>query len=162
MKKNILFVTDRGDDADGGLSYALELARMMDKGISILLIRKNRLMEKFENLMSAVTFAEAGEHETAREMLAGSPAGAAPRKDDSPRRLEEQCHASGLAASVEKGSGDMVSALGDYLKSNKNVEMILLSPSITAEGVVSNRDFKRLISTASRPIVTLARPAHVA
>lgn len=161
MKRNILFVTDRGDDSDGGLSYALDLARMMDKGIAILLVRKNRMMEKFENLMTAVTFAEAGEHETAREMLRSAEA-----KDDRrpgpSQTLEERCTKSGLPAQVTNGIGDMVNALGAYLKSNRNIEMILLSPSLTEDGVFSAKDFKKLLATVSRPIVTLARPAHVA
>ncbi|HEY5999560.1 MAG TPA: hypothetical protein VI078_09725 [bacterium] len=161
MKRNILFVTDRSDDADGGLSYAFDLARAMDKGIAVLLLSKNRLMNRFESLMTAVAFAEAGEHETAREILA-QPAAAAEKDEASPRSIAEACAGSGLSTQISSGDGDMVSAVGSYLKSNRNVEMVLLSPSITAEGAVSSRDFKRLLSTVARPVVTLARQGHVA
>jgi hypothetical protein len=156
MKRDILFVTDRGDDTDGGLSYAFDLARTLDKGISVLLLRKERLMSRFETLMSAVTFAEAGEHETAREILAEGDA-ALPAEAARPRTLEEACAGSGLPTQISNASGDMVAAVGAYLKSNRNVEMVLLSPSITEEGAVSTREFKRLLSTVARPIVTLTR-----
>ncbi|MBI5101172.1 MAG: hypothetical protein HZB33_04985 [Nitrospirae bacterium] len=38
-----------------------------------------RLAEKIENMMMAITFAEAGEHETAREMM---------KKDDRPDKSD--------------------------------------------------------------------------
>jgi hypothetical protein len=79
-----------------------------------------------------------------------------------PRSIEEACAGSGLPTQISNGSGDMVSAVGSYLKSNRNVEMVLLSPSITEEGVVSTRDFKRLLSTVARPIVTLTRQERLA
>lgn len=162
MKRKILFVTDRYDDTDGGLSYAFDLARMMDKGISILLLRKERLMNRFETLMSAVTFAEAGERGTALEILAGEGKEPAAPVAARPSTIEEACAGSGLPTEISSGSGDMVSAVGTYLKSNRNVEMVLLSPSITEEGAVSTRDFKRLIATVARPIVTLARQERLA
>lgn len=160
MKKNILFVTDRSDDTDGGLSYAFDLARTMDKGIAVLLLRKERLMGKFEALMSAVTFAEAGEHETAREILAEEEGRSAARAASRPRSLEESCAESGLPTQITSGKGDMVTAVSSYLKSNRNIEMVLLSPSITEGGIT--RDFKRLLGTVSRPIVTLARHERLA
>lgn len=162
MKRNILFVTDRSDDNDGGLSYALDLARMLDKGISVLLLRKDRLMSRFETLMSAVTFAEAGEHGTAREILAEGSEGGADRAAGRPRSIEKVCADSGLPAQIASGSGDMVAAVGSYLKANRNVEMVLLSPSITEEGIASGRELKRLLNTVARPVVTLARQERLA
>lgn len=160
MKRDILFVTDRRDDTDGGLSYAFDLARMMDKGISVLLLRKERMMNRFETLMSAVTFAEAGERETALEILGESTEGTAVTASASARTIEEACAVSGLATQITNGTGDMVAAVGSYLKSNRNIEMVLLSPSITEGGVT--RDIKRLLTTVSRPIVTLARHERLA
>ena len=162
MKRNILFVTDQSDDTDGGLSYAFDLARTMDKGIAVLLLRKERLMSRFETLMSAVTFAEAGEHGTALEILDEGATGAEARAKSRPRTIEEACADSGLPTHIASGEGDMVTAVGSYLKSNRNVEMVLLSPSITEEGVVSTRQLKRLLSTVARPIVTLARQERLA
>lgn len=162
MKRDILFVTDRGDDADGGLSYAFDLARTLDKGISILLLRKQRLMSRFEALMSAVTFAEAGERETALEIMAENEATAGPAVAGHARTIEQACAGSGLPTQISNANGDMVAAVGAYLKSNRNVEMVLLSPSITEEGAVSTREFKRLLSTVARPIVTLTRQERLA
>jgi hypothetical protein len=162
MKRDILFVTDRCDVTDGGLSYAFDLARMMDKGISILLLRKERLMNRFETLMSAVTFAEAGEHGTALEILGERGDKPAAPAADRPRTIEEACAVSGLPTQISNGNGDMVTAVGTYLKSNRNVEMVLLSPSITEEGAVSTRDLKRLLSTVARPLVTLTRQERLA
>ena len=162
MKRNILFVTDQSDDTDGGLSYAFDLARTMDKGLAVLLLRKERLMSRFETLMSAVTFAEAGEHATALEILGGEGVGAEAAAKGRPRTIEEACADSGLSTQIASGEGDMVTAVGSYLKSNRNVEMVLLSPSITEEGVVSTRQLKRLLSTVARPIVTLARQERLA
>jgi len=153
MKKNILFITDRGDDRDGGLAYALDLARMMDKGISILLVQKNRLKEKFENLMSAVTFAEAGEPETARKFL-GSP--------DDEAELTRQFRESGLTGAVHSTADTSVRGLEEYVKANRNIDLILLAPSIVERGMIPAKDFRKLLRAVSRPIVTLNAPAPVA
>jgi len=39
--------------------------------------------------------------------------------------------------------------------------MVLLSPSITDNGNVSARELNKLVRTASRPVVTMARQAFV-
>ena len=41
----------------------------MNDGIEILMIYKRKVLEKFDDMMTAITFAEAGEHQTAREMI---------------------------------------------------------------------------------------------
>ena len=155
MKKNILFITDRGDDRDGGLAYALDLARMMDKGISILLVQKARLKEKFENLMSAVTFAEAGEPETARGFL-GSPG------DEAAQELTRQFRESGLTGAVHSTTDTSVRGLEDYVKTNRHIDLILLAPSIVERGMIPAKDFRKLLRAVSRPIVTINAPAPVA
>jgi hypothetical protein len=156
MKRDILFVTDRFDDSDGGLSYAFDLARMMDKGIAVLLLRKERLMNRFETLMSAVTFAEAGEHETAREIMENDEG--ATSKGGRPRTLEEVCADSGLPTQIASGNGDMVAAVGSYLKSNRNVEMVLLSPSLGAPR--SGGYLKRILLRITKPVVAISQQAR--
>ena len=70
MKRNqLLFVTYHDENFEDGLSYALDLAKTMNEGIEILLLYKRKVLEKFEDMMTAVTFAETGEHQTAREMI---------------------------------------------------------------------------------------------
>jgi hypothetical protein len=160
MKRNLLFVTYRDDDFDDGLSYALDLAKMTDRGVAILLVHKRKLTKKFEEIMSAVAFAEAGEHNMAREIMNES---AAKEKDgDIRHQLEEKCNGSGVASSVYSEQNDTVEAMGDFLKKDKSIDMVLLSPSITDNGSMSTRELNKLLKTASMPIVTMAKHAHAA
>jgi hypothetical protein len=160
MRRNLLFVTSQEEDCEAGLSYALDLAKMMDKGISILLVRKDNLMGKFEDYMSAIAFAEANEHGTAREIL-GSAKSRDQQGQDLPHLLREKCSASGMAVRVVTTIKDTVTGLREYLKQDNNVELVLLSPSITEEKSFSPAEFKKLIRSASRPIVTMARQPHL-
>ena len=154
MKRNLLFVSYRDGDFGHDLSYALELAKMTDKGMAILLVNRKRLADKFEDMMTAVTFAEAGEHATAAEIMKSSEA-----EDGLKSRLEKKCQESGMAASVYSALHDAVSSLRDFLKQNSTIDMVLLSPSITENGEISSKELKRLLRTASRPIVTMTRQA---
>lgn len=154
MKRNLLFVSYRDGEFEHDLSYALQLAKMTDKGIAILLVNRKRLVDKFEDLMAGVTFAEAGEHDTAMEMMK-------PEAEDGLKGLlEKKCRESGMAASVYSALHDTASSLRDFLKQNKTVDMVLLSPSITEDGEISPKALKRLmLQTSSRPVVTMTRQA---
>jgi len=101
-----------------------------------------------------VTFAEAGEHATAMAMMK-------PEAEDGLKGLlEKKCRESGMAASVYSALHDTVSSLRDFLKQNKSVDMVLLSPSITEDGEISPKVLKRLVlQTSSRPVVTMTRQA---
>src|SRR5574340_3470 len=71
-KQQLLFVTYQDEHLDEGISYAIELAKAMIEDIVVLLVRKkDDMQDKFEDLMSGVTFAEAGEHDTARSLAKG-------------------------------------------------------------------------------------------
>ena len=154
MKRNLLFVSYRDGDFGHDLSYALDLAKMTDKGMAILLVKRKRLADKFEDMMTAVTFAEAGEHATATEIMKSSEA-----EDGLKSMLEKKCQESGMAASVYSALHDAVSSLRDFLKQNSTIDMVLLSPSITENGEISSKELKRLLRTVSRPIVTMTRQA---
>lgn len=125
---------------------------MTDKGMAILLVKRKRLTDKFEEIMTAATFAEAGEQDTAIEIMQSSEA-----EDGLKSMLEKKCWESGMAASVYSALHDAVSSLRDFLKQNKTIDMVLLSPSITENGELSSKVLKRLLKTASRPIVTMTR-----
>jgi nucleotide-binding universal stress UspA family protein len=157
MKRNLLFVTSQEENCEAGLSYALDLAKMMDKGVSILLVRRNRLLGRFEAAMSAVTFAEANEHDTARQIVERA---RQLDEQDVPALLRERCSASGMAVRVYTTLQDTVSALRDFLRDDGSVELVLLSPSITEEPALSTSDFRKLLRSATRPVVTMARQAH--
>ena len=157
MKRNLLFVSYRDAEFGHDLSYAIDLAKMTEKGVAILLLHRKRLVDKFEDLMTGVTFAEAGLRDTAIEIMQSSEA-----EDGLKSMLEKKCRESGMAASVYSAMQDAASSVRDFLKQNKTVDMVLLSPSITEDGEISPKVLKRLLQASSRPIVTMTRQAVAA
>ncbi len=157
MKRNLLFVTYREGEIDEGLNYALDLAKMTDKGMAVLLVNKKKLSQKLEDIMSAVSFAEENEPEMARQIMRDSEP-----KGDLKSAIEERCKTSGIAAAVHTAFQDAATSLKDYLKQNSSIDMVLLSPEITDNGNISSRELSRLVKTASRPIVTMAKQPHTA
>jgi hypothetical protein len=158
-KRQLLFVTYRDHNLEEGVSYAIELAKAMYEDITLLLVRKKKnLLDKFENLMTAVTFAEAGEHQTAQESISGTPepAGASKQKLE---KLIEKCTREGVAVKVEETDEDAVAGIRAYLKNHTGIDKVVLSPVITESGNVTAKDLNRLVRTASRPIVTMTRQA---
>lgn len=126
--KKILVAND--DDFGDGLSYVLDLVKMMDRVIAILLLHEKRLSGKFKDLLTAITFAEANEYDTAREILNISESN--DKGDEVRHILEEKCNVSGISTTVH-----------------------------TAGNLTSN-ELNKLVRTASRPRVTIAKDAKVA
>jgi len=160
-KKQLLFVTYHDEKFDDGLSYALDLARTMNDGISILMVYKRKVMEKFEDLMTVVAFAEANDHKTARELIVED---LEKNNEDYEKKLSllrGKCQGSGIDVDVSAASTNVVAAIRNFLKQNSSVDMVLLSPSVTNDGSISSKDLNRLVRTASRPIVTMAKNASV-
>ncbi len=158
-KRQLLFVTYRDENLEEGVSYAIELAKAMYEDITLLLVRKkSKLMDKLENLMTAVTFAEADEHDTARQIMAGSP-GAAEESQKKIEKLVQKCANEGIAVKVEDSDQEAVSGIRSYLKNRTGIDKVVLSPAITEAGNVTAKDLNRLVRTASRPIVTMTRQA---
>lgn len=161
MRKQLLFVTYESEEMDEGLSYAIDLAKTMDKDISILIANNRKsLRERFDVLMTAVTFAEADEHESARQAMAEGKS-----TEDTAQRsaglLAEKCRESGVSVNVHSAAADLFPAIKDFLGQKSGIDMVLLSPSITDNGNVSARELNKLVRTASRPVVTMARQAFV-
>ena len=163
MKRNqLLFVTYHDENFDDGLSYAVDLAKTMNDSIEILMIYKRKVLEKFGNMMTAITFAEAGEHQTAREMISGD---YNKQDEDYEKKLgviREKCTRSGVVVDFSTAAMDAVSAIKNILRQNARIDMVLLSPSITNDGNVNAKVLNKLVKTASRPIVTMAKQASVA
>jgi hypothetical protein len=68
-KRQLLFVTYRDENIEEGGMYAIELAKAMYEDITVLLVEKrDSLISKLGNMMSAASFAEEGEQDTAREI----------------------------------------------------------------------------------------------
>lgn len=153
MKKDLLFVTSPDSELDAGLDYALNLAKMTDKGITVLLVTNRKFREKFDAIMTAVTMAEANEHAAAKEELErvnpNSYSGAR-------QRLEDRCSESGMHPSIYTTETDTVTAVDEFLKKRNGVEMVLLGPGVSDDGRLSPRDLSRLVRSASRPVVTIS------
>jgi hypothetical protein len=156
MTKQILFVTHQNDDIEDAFSYAVDLAKALDEAITILIVSKKKFLDKFSDLMVAVTFAEADDHETAREILIEG--------DHASKNAVMDClkkfKGTGVNIKVLTSAKDAVAAVNDLLKQKNNVDMVLLSPGITSNGEVTAKEIQRLVRIASRPIVTMAKNAY--
>jgi len=151
VKKQLLFVTCQNESRDDGLDYAIDLANTLQKGLTILVVKARKLGQRFEDLMSAVAFAEENEHETARQLAAGHDGAV------TTTGMIEQCRSLGIDAGLETAQGDVLPAISNALKGSRAVDMVILSPSVTRDGSVSAKELQRLVRTVSRPVVTIAR-----
>ena len=154
MKRMLLFVAYINDDFTAGLTYAAELAKLMEKGIAMLVIDNSTLMDKFEKIMSAVTFAESNEHDTALEMLSGENGPELEKKIEGSRKI---CNELGIPFSIHRSRQNMLKAIKEFMNEQNGVDMVLLGPSITENGNVTSSELNRLVRTASRPVVTMTR-----
>ncbi len=158
MRRQLLFVTYENEDLDEGLNYAIDLANTMGKDIAIMIAsNKKTLKEKFDDLMSAVTFAEANDHVAARQMLSSGQK--ADSLEERVERLAEKCQRSGVSVNIHSVTADLFSSIKDFLRDKTGIDMVLLSPSITDNGNVSSRELNKLVRSASRPVVTMAKQA---
>ena len=161
-EKQLLFVTYHDENLDEGLSYALDLAKTMNDSIEILVVYKRKVLEKFEDMMTAITFAESDMHMTAKEMISADYEKNNENYETRIALLEERCKRSGIRVSISTAASDVVSAIKNILRQNVRIDMVLLSPSITNSGNVTSKVINKLVKTASRPIVTMAKNIHAA
>jgi hypothetical protein len=159
MKKSqLLFVTYQDEHVDEGISYAIELAKAMFEDIIILLVQKKEtLKEKFDDLMTGVTFAEAGEHETAREIVAGAGRDLPAIVNGKITEMVLQSSKAGVHLEVRNTDKDVLAGVRSYLKGQDGIDKVVLSPAVTESEMLTTRDLNRLVRTASRPIVTMTR-----
>ena len=163
MKRNqLLFVTYHDENFEDGLSYALDLAKTMNDGIEILMIYKRKVLEKFGDMMTAITFAEAGEHQTAREMISDDYKNQNEDYEKKLATIKEKCTRSGIAVDFSTAAMDAISAIKNILRQNARIDMVLLSPSVTNDGNVNAKVLNKLVKTSSRPVVTMAKQNSVA
>jgi hypothetical protein len=162
-KRQLLFVTYGDENLEEGVSYAVELAKAMYEDITLLLVqKKNNLIEKLGDLMTAVSFAEADEHETARQIMAGGSGNGQARLERKLVELTERCKREGVQVSVQHTGLDAVSGIRAYLRDHTGIDKVVLGPAVTEAGNVTAKDLNRLVRTASRPIVTMTRQACTA
>ncbi|HTR44555.1 MAG TPA: hypothetical protein VMH06_02510 [Thermodesulfovibrionales bacterium] len=164
MKRKLLFVTYHDENFEEGLSYALDLAKTMNDGIALLMVYRRTVLERFEDMMTVVTFAEANEHKTARELIRDDLSGKS-GVDDYDRKialLTERCEQYGIPVEVNAAATDVLTAVRNILKQKRDIDMVLLSPSVTGDGSITTKTLNKLVKTASRPVVTMARNGKVA
>lgn len=161
-RKQLLFVIYHDEKFEEGFSYAIDLAKTMNNDMSILMLYKRKAMERFEDMMTVVTFAEEGEHTTAREMIMEDYKKNNEDYDGKMAVITEKCRNAGVTADVSATSMDAVSAVKNFLRQNTRIDMVLLSPSVTNDGNINSKTLNRLVKTASRPIVTMARQVSAA
>jgi hypothetical protein len=157
-KRQLILVVHHDEEIEEGLSYTLELARIMDEAVSILMIYRRKVMERFEDYMVATTFAEEGEFRTAREVIIDDLRLKGIDYEERLNLIKERCRSHGVEfAGISSSKEDPVSAIKSLVKDNSSIDMVLLSPSITHDGHISARDLQRLVKSLSRPIVTMAK-----
>jgi hypothetical protein len=161
-KRQLLFVTYRDENLEEGVSYAVELAKAMYEDITLLLVqKKSNFMDRIENFMTAVSFAEEGQHEEARRIASGKSA-APGQQEKLLAALQARCSREGVLVSVQETELDVVPGIRTFLKNHAGIDKVVLSPAVTSNGNVSSKDLNRLVRTASRPIVTMTRQAVMA
>lgn len=142
------------------MSYAIELAKAMYEDITLLLVRKkSSVMDKLGDLMTAVSFAEEGQHDTARQIMTGGSADARAIYEEKLAWFLERCGRENIQARIQKTDLDAVAGIRSFLKNNAGIDKVVLSPAITEAGNVTAKDLNRLVRTASRPIVTMTKQA---
>jgi hypothetical protein len=160
-KKHLLFVTYQNRQSEEGLAYAIGLAKTLGKGLSILMVNENKgIMKSFSDAMAAVAFAEEGEHDTAKQMMA-----ATEDKPDVNKRMEHlknKCTSSGISVDVKASELDATSAIKSLVGVDDGIDMILLGPNVTESENFTAKRLARLIKSATMPIVTIARQTCVA
>jgi hypothetical protein len=159
-KRQLLFVTYRDENLEEGVSYAIELAKAMYEDITLLFVQKqSRLMARLENLMTAVSFAEAGEHDTAQQIVTETSRDMQDVYEKEVDTVVKRCIHEGIQVNVFSTELDAISGIRKFIKEHVGIDKVVLSPAITEAGNVTSKDLSRLVRTASRPIVTMTRQA---
>lgn len=161
-RRSLLFVTYHNARFDDGLSYALHLAKTLDKDLSVLLVQEKKgVMVRLSDMIAASAFAEAHEPDAAIEIMNE---GVVSQKDieDKKAQIMGKCRTEGVGAVVKATEMELVQAVRESVKGPADVEMVLLGPTVTADGGVSAKQLDRLVKTATRPVITIARQTNAA
>jgi len=153
IKEKLLFVTKGGEKCDEGFSYVLELAKSLNAGIELLMIYGKGVMDKYEDVMAAVAFAEAGDHETVRELMNSQQAALKDVAGKKIKELTEKCRETSIELGYQTASEEPINAIKNFLKNRPSINMVLLSPNLSADR--KTLDIKRMLKSITKPIVTI-------
>ena len=156
MKEKILFVTKGGENTDEGFSYVLELAKALNSGIAVLVVYPRQIMTSFEDIMSAAAFAEAGDFQTVRTLMEEQETELKESEEKKIKEMKVKAAEISVGLIYKKVSGDVASAITDYLTERTGIEMVLLSPNLSKERKIL--DIRKLLKNISKPIVNITLP----
>lgn len=151
-KQEILYVAYQDEPIEEGISYAMYLANLLGESLRVLLLSPSGIGKKFNELMTAVTFAEANEPDTAREIMTGDSENTNATAIQS--QLMRKFNDEGIEANVHIGLDATIKVIMNFL-TQKKVDMVLLSPTVTTSRSLLNK----LIKFSPRPVITMARGA---
>ena len=158
MKEKILFVTKGGESCDEGFSYVLELAKTLAADIAVLMIYPEQILTTFEDVMAAAAYAEAGDFKTVKTLMDEQLRAIQDASGKKIRELEGRCRDASIGITCSEVSGDTATSIREYLKDKPSIDMVLLSPDLSANKKVL--DIKKLIRHVSKPIVSISKPAE--
>lgn len=161
MNDKVLFVTRGGEMCDEGFSYVLELAKTLGAGIEVLIIYPSQMTNSFDAIMTAATYAEAGDLKTIqamdnedrdkfRELAARKISAHTVVSGSQEPKVDLVCHSA---------DGDLAVTIKSHLKNRPYIDMVLLSPSLSENK--KSFDIKKLLKNISKPIVNISRPVAI-
>lgn len=154
MQEKILFVTKGGEDSDNGFAYAVELAKTLNAGIAVLMVYSRHARNTFEDVMAAVAFAEAGDTETVKKLMHEQEEGIKKITEKKIAEFIEICGKNSLSLVHHTAFDDTITAIKEFLKNRPFIDMVLLSPNLSADK--KGIDFKKLLKNITKPIVAMS------
>lgn len=158
MARLLLFVTHLTEGFETGFNYSTELARLMEKDIIVLIVGNGKDFTENDELMSDIPYADAREQEIARQISLDQHAYGC---SEEITFLAQRCRETGINLSIYQSALDIISAIKYLVRHQSEVDLILMGTTITDNGSISARELKRLLKTASRPIVTIGKGACI-
>jgi hypothetical protein len=156
MKDRVLFVTKGGESCEEGFSYVTELALTLNAGIDVLFIFPEQSNRTFDDIMVMAAFAEAGDFKTVKKQMEEEQRRSKEEADTRIRSFIERARRTVSDLVYEISFSDISSAIKSHLKNRPYIDMVLLSPSLSANK--KSIDLKKLIENISKPIVYISKP----
>ena len=156
MKSKILYVV-KGEAADlrDGFTYARELSEVVQGGLHLLFHYDPKPLESLEDDMAAAAFAQAGEPEAARGILAEQAERLRADAEAKVRAFEERGDARGLINDFEATTMPLLAAVRRVLRERPGIEMVILGPSVMERS--RSLRIKTLKKGIHRPLVIMRK-----